>query len=111
MFVIHSFTLSTADLKDSGLLCLERRGTPTRKADYGECLYTATPIQAFSCHIESCATCSPKYALRICVVFMSESLNVLVAIFFSYQDKDNTKAREWKVVKTVLLSIKLVKQL
>ncbi len=25
---IHSFALSTADLEDSGLLCLERRGTP-----------------------------------------------------------------------------------
>ncbi len=23
------------------------------KADYGECCYTATPIQSFSCHLES----------------------------------------------------------
>ncbi len=35
LFVVHSFihslfTLSTADLKDGRLLCLERRGTQTR---------------------------------------------------------------------------------
>ncbi len=55
-------------------------------------------------------------AQSVCVAYMSESPNVLVPTFVSYQDKVNTLKPEnamksQKVVKALWLSIKLVKQL